>query len=114
MHLTREKAIAYFRHHWRCLADTGSADKEAFPRYHSHEIDDNCYLCHYAGQHRRGYRLKCDSCPILWPQIRPGAEPSGNRCMESFYYYWINCNSEFGRKRLARVISELPEKEGKR
>lgn len=114
MYLTRTEAIALFREHWTSLADTGSPDKEAFPRSRNHKLDSDCYLCQYADQHRQGYSLKCDSCPILWPQIRTGTEPFGNRCTDSFYHYWRKCDNVIGRKSLARLISELPEKEGKK
>jgi hypothetical protein len=108
MDLTREKAIALFREHWQWLAETGSGDKMVFLKEKGHgKIKDDCYLCEYCGATYDSGTL-CSRCPIEWPHYLTG-EPG--QCTDSYFDDWIECRDVDERKRLAKIISELPEKE---
>ena len=113
MNLTKEEAIALFREHWSWLAETGSLDKQAFIREKGHgKIKDDCYLCEYCGATYDEGTI-CSRCPIEWPHYLTG-EPA--RCTDSYFDDWIEyveCGNVEERKRLAKIISELPEKEVK-
>lgn len=95
------------REMWRFLAETGADDKEEWPGW-GETFDDyidiacNCFCCHVAGgEHCRD----CDDCPITWPFVDNCADV---KCLSSLFGIWENIESKEVRKRIAKVIMQLP------
>lgn len=102
MSFTKEESIRLFRAHWAWLAKTGSVDKAAFLKKKGHVgILNDCYLCEYCKE------TVCNNCPIDWPDSTTGMSAT---CTDSYFDEWALCGDKTERKRLAKLISELPEK----
>lgn len=65
-----------------------------------------CYLCQYVNDLGK----RCEACPIDWPQKTSHHQAL---CLNSLYTTWRYSSTEEERKRIARLISELPEKKDK-
>jgi hypothetical protein len=106
MELTKDEAVRLFREHWKWLAETGgeSADKEYWLFVRGYRVFNHCFLCEYTLNTTSEYVDNCDNCPIDW---------GGSICCGiSYFGGWLESNTPEERKRLAKIISELPEKEG--
>lgn len=111
--LTRRKAIDFFRELWQFLAETGK-EKTDWPRwkYNSGDIPTmawDCPLCEYANRWKdknpsqRDCRCYKGKCLIDWPECI---------CIlsdNSLYKRWQGSGSIIERKKLAKMIFELPE-----
>ena len=104
MRLSKEEAIKRFRKQWRWMAKTGRRSKVDYfieSRIPNKDIPvGKCYLCEYQ---RFPFFISCDKCLIEW-----GSES----CMDdgSPYTMWRSAAGEEDRKRLASLISKLPER----
>lgn len=113
--MTREEAIVKFRQMWNIIAEIPeekwkvlailSIKRRALKEIgEKEEIKDNCYCCEYDEQENG----TCMSCPIDW-----GID--GYRaCCRSMYGDWRTAvyNKKYEEaKRIAKIISNLPEVE---
>ena len=105
MKLTKDEAVRLSREHWKWLAETGSANKQLWLDDNGYEdINCDCFLCEYSYFRK----AECGACPVVWKDTGIlGLEP----CMMSYFGQWRKAKTREERKRLAKIISELPEKE---
>ncbi len=107
MKLTKEKAIELFRELWRWCGETGKP-KKLWPRWEFNggdvpEMRNDCPLCEYT---IRTEKKDCPDCPIRWGKNK------FNSCLGGLYGKWLDALREDSekRKRIAKQISELPER----
>jgi hypothetical protein len=108
MNLTKDEAVRLFREHWKYLAETGGdlSDKRKWLAENGYkDILFECFLCEYTAPY-------CEDCPIIWEDMGFYNKEIASDCARSYYGLWQRANSPEERKRLAKIISELPEKEG--
>ena len=107
MNLTKDEAVRLFREHWKWLVKTGgnSTNKEQWLTKNGYEeVRCNCFLCEYT-------EMDCENCLVVWDEIANVGEPDNVPCEKSYFEQWKEAEAPEERKRLAKIISELPEKE---
>jgi len=111
--LSRSEAVRLFREHWKWLAEDGTRRKYDWllENGFGDEVESDCFCCEYDFQNTDEC-AGCSKCPIQWPETQNEGE--GEPCMHSYYYDWFRSQTAEERKRLAKIISELPEADFRR
>lgn len=113
--LSKRTAIAQFRRMWRWLAEHPGKDKDDWPEWKENggKIPDylnDCSLCEHKRQNYgfNGRSSDCwNDCIIVWP---------GKNCttdISSPFLSWHYPNSLKAKAKLAKAVSELPERKKK-
>lgn len=136
--ISRKKALRNFRHMWKWLAE--KTEKWDYPLgrsdYYDYMLIPEClkpdgifFCCDYVNQNFkdnmkydwREARYQCgDFCPINWGEGYPSGYvyadcgrvkyPSGEE-QTGWFFRWGRVHEPKERAKLARIISELPERE---
>ena len=105
--MDKEEAIKEHRKLWNWLYQHPSKRKEDYPKWERNggnipRMFNDCFLCEYA----RNLSLFCpEACPLEWPDGGCTAEPS------KLFRRWGLARSPKTRKKYAKIIRDLPEKE---
>lgn len=110
--MTKKEAVENHRKMWRWIAEETLREKRKVYKYeyllklygHQYEYDDicnECFCCEYASQFTND---ECHICPVVWPTGFCGAR-------DGLYAKFVDTKSLKQRAEIARVISELPERE---
>jgi hypothetical protein len=105
--MTKKEAVEHHRKMWRWIAeDTVIRKDKVFKSEYLTTTDSNyllndCFCCEYVSQFTND---NCIICPIVWP--------GGSCCGKTgLYTKFVNAKSLKQRAEIARIISELPERE---
>jgi len=106
--MKKEEALRLHRVMWDWLVEhPGCTKRNAFehiPELIGKDIDYDCFVCHFAGE-KLGKPSsdydRCEFCLLDW---------GAYNCIESYFGDWVDTDSIREKRRLAKIIRDLPEK----